>query len=61
MSDPRITVTNLGEQGAQAVFGVLIAMGLLGEQLHIFHVAGMALILGGLLVAGARRRRAVAG
>jgi drug/metabolite transporter (DMT)-like permease len=38
-------------------FGALLAVGLLGEQLHWFHAAGFALILGGVLIGS---RRAVA-
>ncbi|WP_326525424.1 DMT family transporter [Sphingomonas sp.] len=39
------------------VFGALLAAGLLGEALHPYHVAGMAMILAGLAVgiAGSRR------
>ncbi|MHA6721846.1 DMT family transporter [Sphingomonas sp. RS2018] len=42
------------------LFGALLAAGLLGEALHPFHAAGMALILAGLVtgVAGMRRSRA---
>lgn len=33
------------------LFGALLAAALLGEQLHLFHLAGMALILAGIVIA----------
>lgn len=40
----------------QPVFGALMAVGLLGEPLHSYHAAGIALIGSGLLLAGLQRR-----
>lgn len=39
------------------VFGALLAMVFLGEQLHLFHAVGFALIIGGVLI-GTRRPEA---
>ncbi len=44
------------------VFASLLAIVFLGEQLHLFHVAGMAMILGGIwLTSRTNNPEAVAG
>ncbi len=37
-------------------FGLVLAIAVLGERLRVFHVAGIALILGGVYLAGVARR-----
>jgi len=39
-------------------FGALLAVGLLNERLHVFHAAGFALIIGGVLI-GSRGTAAI--
>jgi len=45
----------------QPVFGTLMAVLLLGEALHPYHAAGIALIGGGLLLAGVQRPASAVG